>query len=89
MKANEDKKPLFTEITAEEASSVGGGGPIDYLIYMLLAQTPASPGGTDLTDGEIHYGWNILINAAPPVNAFMGGSRRGRRRRRRLFSSWW
>jgi hypothetical protein len=67
MKAIE-KNSIFTEITNEEASTLKGGGPINYLIYMLLAQTPASPGGTRITAAEIQHGWNILINAAPPVN---------------------
>ncbi|MFS0517235.1 hypothetical protein ACEYW6_21310 [Nostoc sp. UIC 10607] len=70
MKAIE-KKPILTEITKEEASSFSGGGPISYLIYMQLAQTPGSPGGTIITAGERLNGWNILINAAPPVNGII------------------
>lgn len=66
-----EKNRIFTEITDEEASIISGGGPIDYLIYMLLAQTPASPGGMNLTEGEIQNGWNILINAAPAINFFI------------------
>ncbi|MBC5797696.1 hypothetical protein H5968_21720 [Sphaerospermopsis sp. LEGE 00249] len=65
-----NKNPIFTEITDEEASTVSGGGAIGYLIYMLLAQTPASPGGVILTNEEIHYGWNILINPEPSLNFF-------------------
>lgn len=75
-----DKKEIFTEIEDEEAATVTGRGPIDYLIYILLAQTPASPGGVELTDGEILHGWNILIGAAPPVNTFNSSSRSRRRR---------
>lgn len=70
MKAIEQNQ-IFTEISKEEASTFSGGGPISYLIYMRLAQTPASPGGTRITAGEIHHGWNILINAAPPVNSII------------------
>jgi hypothetical protein len=81
---NIEKKPIFTEITEEEAASAGGGGPQEYLLYMLLAQTPASPGGVDFTNEEIHTGWNILINQAPPVNSFSSS----RRRKRRSWFSW-
>lgn len=59
---------LFTEVTSEESATVSGGGPISYLFYMLLAGTPASPGGAVVTGGEALAGWNILINAAQPVN---------------------
>ena len=69
-----DNTEIFREIQDEEAATVTGSGPIDYLIYILLAQTPASPGGVELTDGEILHGWNILIGAAPPVNSFDGAS---------------
>ncbi|KYC35338.1 hypothetical protein WA1_09335 [Scytonema hofmannii PCC 7110] len=78
------KKTIFTEIADEEASTVSGGGPLNYLIYMLLAQTPASPGGTTITSGEIQHGWNILINAALPVNGVASSSRK----RKRKFL-WW
>jgi hypothetical protein len=67
MKLIEDKS-IITDFTQEESASFSGGGPISYLIYMQLARTPASPGGIRITAGEIHHGWNILINAAPPVN---------------------
>jgi hypothetical protein len=60
----------FILITDEEAAQISGGGPINYLIYMLLSQTPASPGGINITNDEINYGWLILINAAPGVNSF-------------------
>jgi hypothetical protein len=78
------KDTLFTEIANEEASTVSGGGPLNYLIYMLLAQTPASPGGTIITPGEIEHGWNILINAALPVN---GVARSSRKKTRKFL--WW
>ncbi|MCM0591475.1 MAG: hypothetical protein HEQ35_21295 [Gloeotrichia echinulata IR180] len=68
------KSLILREILDEEASTVSGSGPFEYLIYMLLAQTPASPGGVAITSGEELYGWNILINAAPPVNAFIPAS---------------
>ena len=66
MKNIEDNK-LFTEVTSEESSTVSGGGPLSYLTYILLARTPASPGGFFVTPGEVQDGWNILINAAPGV----------------------
>ncbi|MGM3307527.1 hypothetical protein ACSQ6I_16425 [Anabaena sp. WFMT] len=59
---------LFTQVATEESATASGGGPVSYLQYIQLAQTPASPGGTTLTDGEIQKGWNILINAAAGVN---------------------
>lgn len=62
---------LFTQVAAEESSIASGGGPVSYLQYIQLAQTPASPGGTTLTDGEIQYGWNILINVATAVNGIL------------------
>ncbi|MGM3307528.1 hypothetical protein ACSQ6I_16430 [Anabaena sp. WFMT] len=62
---------LFTQVAAEESATASGGGPVSYLQYIQLAQTPASPGGTQLTDGEIQYGWNVLINAAAAVNTIV------------------
>ncbi|MFS0517234.1 hypothetical protein ACEYW6_21305 [Nostoc sp. UIC 10607] len=68
---------LFSEIPAEESATLSGGGPVSYLEYIQLAQTPASP-GTDiavgdevltngLTTGEVQTGWNILINQTGAV----------------------
>ncbi|MBC5797697.1 hypothetical protein H5968_21725 [Sphaerospermopsis sp. LEGE 00249] len=65
---------LFTQVAADE-SSIASGGQIftptpeaeAYLTYMQLASTPASPGGTSLTSGEILFGWNILISEGEAV----------------------
>lgn len=62
---------LFTQVVAEESVIVSGGGPVSYLQYIQLAQTPASPNGIQLTAGEIEYGWNILVNAATAVNGVL------------------
>ncbi|MCM0591476.1 MAG: hypothetical protein HEQ35_21300 [Gloeotrichia echinulata IR180] len=64
-----ENNALFTEVSAEESATVSGGGPLSYLIYSLLSQTSASPGGVTATVGEIQDGWNILINAAPAVGS--------------------
>jgi hypothetical protein len=61
------KNNLFTEVSFEESATVSGGGPLSYLTYILLAGTPASPGGTTVNDAEIAFGWNILINQSPAV----------------------
>ncbi|KYC35339.1 hypothetical protein WA1_09340 [Scytonema hofmannii PCC 7110] len=66
-----EKNEMFTEVTAEDCVTVSGGGPISYLFYSLLAQTPASPGGVAFTVGEIQDGWNILVNAGIPVNGLI------------------
>ncbi|MGM3307530.1 hypothetical protein ACSQ6I_16440 [Anabaena sp. WFMT] len=64
-----ENNALFTQVAAEESSIASGGGPVAYLQYIQLAQTPASPGGTQVNAGEIQYGWDILVNAAAAVNA--------------------
>ncbi|MEH1971271.1 hypothetical protein [Nostoc sp.] len=58
-----ENNALLTEFSVEESAAINGGrsNSKKYLKYIQLAQTPASPGGTTVTTGELQDAWNLLI----------------------------
>ncbi len=77
----EEKSPLFTELSSEESAAVSGGGSrvsFDVNTYLFILGAGVLFGNPGLTSEEIQFAWE---------QSFVSNKRSSSRRKKRFL--WW